>query len=141
MLKARQASARPATARESCQATWGFSGLPKLRQFVSPSGSAPTQARLRAHSSTASTVPVYGSHATRRPLQSIAVAIAPLPPSTSRASTAASDAPERRTEREPTIVSYCSYAQRLLAIVGAESRASKVSEAAAPSASTRGGSG
>ena len=38
----------------------GFSGLPKLRQLVRPSGSAPTHARLRAHSSTASTAPVYG---------------------------------------------------------------------------------
>ena len=54
---ARQASARPATARVSCQATWGFSGLPKFRQLVSPSGSAPTQARLAEHSSTASTAP------------------------------------------------------------------------------------
>ena len=47
----------PATARVSCQATCGFSGLPKLRQLVSPSGSAPTQARLAEHSSTASTAP------------------------------------------------------------------------------------
>ena len=43
----RQAAARPSTARVSCQAMCGFSGLPKLRQLVSPSGSAPTQARLR----------------------------------------------------------------------------------------------
>ena len=33
--------------------TTGFSGLPKLRQSVSPMGRAPTQARLRAASATA----------------------------------------------------------------------------------------
>ena len=54
---ARQASARPSTASVSCQATCGFSGLPKFRQLVSPSGSAPTQARLAAHSNTASAAP------------------------------------------------------------------------------------
>ena len=50
--------ASPSTARVSCQAMCGFSGLPKFRQLVSPSGSAPTQARFSAHSSTASTAPV-----------------------------------------------------------------------------------
>src|SRR3954452_13200858 len=59
----------------------GFSGLPKLRQLVSPSGSAPTQARLAEHSSTASTAPRYGSAATRRPLPSIATAMAGRAPS------------------------------------------------------------
>src|SRR4051794_11543284 len=54
----------------------GFSGLPKLRQLVRPSGSAPTQARLAEHSTTASTAPRYGSAATRRPLPSMATAIA-----------------------------------------------------------------
>src|SRR6185436_3637937 len=78
---ARQASPRPAIARVSCQAMCGFSGLPKLRQLVSPSGSAPTQARLAEHSSTASTAPRYGSAATRRPLPSIATAIAGRAPS------------------------------------------------------------
>ena len=83
----------------------GFSGLPKFRQLVSPSGAAPTHARLAAHSSTASTVPVYGSAATRRPLPSIETPIdAPL----SRTSTAASACSGRRTVREPTMQSYCS---------------------------------
>ena len=85
----------------------GFSGLPKLRQLVSPSGSAPTQARLAAHSSTASTAPRYGSAATRRPLPSIETAIAgrARAPSgrTSSSSTAASACSGRRTVREPTI--------------------------------------
>ena len=69
------ASASPATASVSCQATCGFSGLPKFRQFVSPSGSAPTQARLAAHSYTASAAPARGSQATRRPLPSIETAM------------------------------------------------------------------
>src|SRR3954464_9611778 len=68
----------------------GFSGLPKFRQLVSPSGSAPTQARFAAHSSTASTAPRYGSQATRRPLPSIETAIAPSPGSLSTAASASS---------------------------------------------------
>ena len=84
----------------------GFSGLPKLRQLVRPSGSAPTQARLRAHSSTASTAPVYGSQATRRPLPSIETAIAPLPPSPASVSTAASAAlrPAHRARADDRVV-------------------------------------
>src|SRR5437660_9237179 len=119
----------------------GFSGFPKLRQFVSPSGVAPTHARLRAHSNTASTAPVYGSHATRRPLPSIDVAIDAVPPSGASVSTAASDAPARRALRDPTIESYCSYAQRLLAILGDERSASSVSDGGASSPSMRSGDG
>ena len=48
--RASHPSAMPSTASVSCQATSGFSGLPKFRQFVTPSGSAPTQARFAAHS-------------------------------------------------------------------------------------------
>jgi hypothetical protein len=120
---------------------WGFSGLPKFRQFVRPSGSAPTQARLRAHSSTASTVPVYGSQATRRPLQSIETARAPVPPSQSSASTAASAASGRRTVREPTIGSYCWNAQRLLATFGERSSARIASGPVGWSASRGAGAG
>ena len=82
----------------------GFSGLPKFRQFVRPSGSAPAQARFAVHSSTASTVPVYGSHATRRPEPSIETAIAPPPGSESTAASACSG---RRTVRDCTMQSYC----------------------------------
>ena len=103
----------------------GFSGLPKLRQLVSPSGSAPTHARLAAHSSTASIVPRYGSQATRRPLPSIETAIA-VPVSAS-ARTAASAASGRRTVRDCTIESYCSKAQRFEAIVGEASSARRIS--------------
>src|SRR5213593_2436943 len=60
MPSASQASASPDTDRSSCQAGPAFSGLPKLRQLVTASGSAPTQARLAAPSSIASTVAVDG---------------------------------------------------------------------------------
>src|SRR5207244_8432228 len=43
----------PSIASASSAATTGFSGLPKLRQSVSPSGRPPTQATLRAAPSTA----------------------------------------------------------------------------------------
>ncbi len=105
----------------------GFSGLPKFRQFVRPSGSAPTHARLRAHSSTASTAPVYGSDATRRPFPSIETAMAPLPPSGSSMSTAASASSGRRVVRDPTIQSYCSKAHRFEATFGDARSASSVS--------------
>src|SRR4051812_18121586 len=102
----------------------GFSGLPKLRQLVSPSGSAPTQARFAEHSSTVSTAPRWGSAAPGGPLPSIAPAIGGRAPSASdgyrtvngsaspdgSSSTAASAASGRRTVREPTIESYCSNA-------------------------------
>ena len=57
----------PSIASASSQAISGFSGLPKLRQSVSPSGSPPAQATLRAASSTASAPPVRGSSRAIRP--------------------------------------------------------------------------
>ena len=51
--RARQASDMPRTASRNCQEISGRSGLPKFRQSVSPTGSAPTQARLRTASATA----------------------------------------------------------------------------------------
>ena len=47
-----------APTRSAARRCAAFSGLPKLRLLVVPSGSAPTHARLAAHSSTAATVPV-----------------------------------------------------------------------------------
>src|SRR3954449_12846598 len=133
----------------------GFSGLPKLRQFVSPSGSAPTQARLAEHSSTASTAPRYGSAATRRPLPSIATAIAGRAPSPSAgystasgsappdgsSSTAASADSGRRTVREPTIESYCSNAHLREATLEDPSSATSTSAASSEPDSTAGGAG
>ena len=61
MPRARQASAMPRIASRSCHDTSGFSGLPKFRQSVSPTGSAPATARLRTASATAWAPPVRGS--------------------------------------------------------------------------------
>ena len=97
-----------------------------------PRGSAPTQARFWAHSSTASTVPAYGSQATRRPLPSIATAIARS--DSGSMSTAASAASGRRAVREPTTESYCSNAQRFDATLGAPSRAQRTAEGSLGSA-------
>jgi hypothetical protein len=116
----------------------GFSGLPKFRQLVRPSGSAPVQARLAEHSSTASTAPRYGSIATRRPLPSIETAIAPP---CSSISTAASAASGRLTVREPTMQSYCSNAHRREARFALPRRASSVPPASRPSASALRGAG
>ena len=71
---------------------------------MSPSGSAPTQARFWAHSSTASTVPAYGSQATRRPLPSIETAIDA--PASCRCSTAASASlgPAHRARADDRVV-------------------------------------
>ncbi len=51
----------PSIVSASSQPISGFSGLPKLRQSVKPSGSPPTHATLRAASRTASWPPTRGS--------------------------------------------------------------------------------
>src|SRR4051795_6013576 len=84
----------------------GFSGLPKFRQLVRPSGSAPVQARLAEHSSTASTAPRYGSTAPRRPLAVIATLSAGAPPSRAairRRRPAAAVAADRDAQRGPPL--------------------------------------
>jgi hypothetical protein len=101
---ARQASAMPRTASVSCQAMCGFSGLPKFRLFVVPSGSAPTHARLAAHSKTDADRAVVRVARDPRPLPSIDVAM-PRPFSSAR--TAASACSGRRTVRDCTSQSYC----------------------------------
>ena len=82
----------------------GFSGLPKLRQSVSASGSPPAQATLRAAPSTASTPARNGSRSpgggpAARPTS---------PRSDGRSRRTAASSPGRRTVREPTSWSYCS---------------------------------
>ena len=115
----------------------GFSGLPKLRQLVRPSGSAPTQARLAAHSSTASTAPRYGSQATRRPLPSIETAIARA---VGRArSTAASACSGRRTVRDCTTQSYCSNTGRREAMLARAQQREQDLAAGRRRSSARGG--
>ena len=64
---ASHAAAMPSIASASSQPISAFSGFPKLRQSVKPSGSAPVQARLRAASRTASAPPVNGSSDAIRP--------------------------------------------------------------------------
>ena len=68
---ARHASAMPSMASLSCHMTSGCSGLPKLRQFTRPSGSAPTQARFITDSATTAAVPERGSRRHQRWLPSV----------------------------------------------------------------------
>src|SRR5437763_5041275 len=58
--RAVQASAMPSIASLNCHITSGFSGLPKLRQFVAAMGRAPLAATLRAASATACIAPTRG---------------------------------------------------------------------------------
>ena len=55
----------PSMASDSCHMTSGCSGLPKLRQFTTAMGRAPTQARFSTASATTRPVPARGS--TRAP--------------------------------------------------------------------------
>ena len=100
------ASAMPSIACASSQPISGFSGLPKLRQSVSASGSPPAHATFIAASSTALKPASRGS---RQPSggPSSDTAIPRIP---SMRSTAASS-PGRRTVRDPTSWSYCSNTQ------------------------------
>src|SRR5437773_7972377 len=66
-----QASARPSMVSENCHIASGFSGLPKLRQFVAAIGCAPLQATLRAASATACIAPTRGFNWHQRPLPSV----------------------------------------------------------------------
>src|SRR5216110_617495 len=65
------ASATPSITSENCHITSGFSGLPKLRQFVAAIGRAPLAATLRAASATACIAPTRGLREHQRPLPSV----------------------------------------------------------------------
>src|SRR3989441_6805020 len=116
-----QASARPSMVSENCHIASGFSGLPKLRQFVAAIGCAPLQATLRAASATACIAPTRGFNWHQRPLPSVESARArfttPVFGSLMR-TTAASLAPGPAKVLVRTEVSYCSVIQRLDAIAG-----------------------
>ncbi len=56
-----QAAAIPSTAFLNCQNTSGFSGFPKFRQSVIPSGTAPQAIMFLAASATAWAAPCHGS--------------------------------------------------------------------------------
>src|SRR5947207_7245516 len=119
--RAVQASARPSMVSLNCHITSGFSGLPKLRQFVAAMGLAPLAAALRAASATACMVPTRGFNWHQRPLPSVESASArfttPVLGSLMRI-TAASLAPGPARVLVRTEVSYCSVTQRLEAIAG-----------------------
>ena len=102
MPSASAACAMPSIASASSQPISGFSGLPKFRQSVSPSGSPPAHATFgllqRGQRATAKRIALSGgpSSETASPRYDGV-----------RRSTAASR-PGRRTVRDPTSWSYCS---------------------------------
>src|SRR2546429_4906675 len=114
--RAVQASARPSIASLNCHITSGFSGLPKLRQFVAAMGRAPLAATLRAASATACIAPTRGLSWHQRPLPSVESARARLTSlvlGSLMRTTAASLAPGPASVLVRTEVSYCSVIQRL----------------------------
>src|SRR5215470_14710313 len=121
-----QASPRPSMACENCHITSGFSGLPKLRQFVAAMGRAPEAATLRAASATACIAPTLGLSWHQRPLPSVASArplivffpSGPLFSDSLMRTTAASLVPGPASVFVRTLVSYCSVIQRFDAIAG-----------------------
>src|SRR5438105_13988728 len=108
--RAVQASAMPAIASLNCHITSGFSGLPKLRQFVAAMGRAPLAATLRAASATACIAPTRGLSWHQRPLPSVESARARLTSlvlGSLMRTTAASLAPGPASVLVRTEVSYC----------------------------------
>src|SRR6266851_1530935 len=136
VLRAVQASARPSMVSLNCHITSGFSGLPKLRQFVAAMGRAPLQATLRAASATACMAPTRGFNWHQRPFPSVESASArfttPVLGSLMR-TTAASLAPGPDRVFVRTLLSYCSVIQRLEAIAGDASNFTKLEVRFVPS--------
>src|SRR5499425_114621 len=115
---------------ENCHITSGFSGLPKLRQFVAAMGRAPEAATLRAASATACIAPTLGFSWHQRPLPSVASArlrITPFFSDSFMRTTAASLAPGPASVLVRTLVSYCSVIQFFDAIAGDASNFLKLS--------------
>src|SRR5207237_1426364 len=91
-------------------------GLPKLRQLVTPIGSPPLHTIFRAASATAIAAPACGLAYTYRLLQSTVIANAlPVPLASTMA---ASLGALVLILAAPTILSYCTLIQPLLAILG-----------------------
>src|SRR5713226_6384862 len=134
--RAVQVSAMPSMVSLNCHITSGFSGLPKLRQFVAAMGRAPLQATLRAASATACIAPTRGFNWHQRPLPSVESAsarfTAPVFGSLMR-TTAASLAPGPAKVFVRTLESYCSVIQRLEAIAGDASNFTRFAVRLAPS--------
>src|SRR6267143_4657077 len=135
--RAVQAWARPSMVSLNCHITSGFSGLPKLRQFVAAMGLAPLAATLRAASATACMAPTRGFNWHQRPLPSVESARARLTTPVSGSlmrMTAASLALGPASVLVRTEVSYCSVIQRLEAIAGEASSLRKFEVRSVPSA-------
>src|SRR6266403_2457760 len=135
--RAVQASPTPSMTWENCHITSGFSGLPKLRQFVAAMGRAPLAATLRAASATACIAPRRGFNWHQRPLPSVESArarlTAPVCGSLMR-TTAASLAPGLASVLVRTLVSYCAVIQRLEAMAGDDSSFTQFAVRFVPSA-------
>src|SRR5882724_8345848 len=135
--RAVQASPTPSITWENCHITSGFSGLPKLRQFVAAMGRAPLAATLRAASPTACIAPTRGFNWHQRPLPSVASARARLTTPVFGSlmhTTAASLAPGPARVLVRTDVSYCSVIQRFDAIAGEPSNFTNFVVRSVPSA-------
>src|SRR6267143_3026253 len=126
--RAVQASPTPSITWENCHITSGFSGLPKLRQFVAAMGRAPLAATLRAASVAACIAPARGFNWHQRPLPSVESASArfttPVFGSLMR-TTAASLAPGPASVFVRTLVSYFSVIQPFEAIAGEDNNFKK----------------
>src|SRR5436309_2961333 len=97
----------------------GFSGLPKFKQLVAATGTAPVQETFRAASATACIAPNFGSSQHQRPLPSRAMASARL---VFLIRITPASAPGPSTVLDCTMESYCSKIQRFEQILGEVSR-------------------
>src|SRR6266851_4372813 len=129
---ATQASLMPSIACESCHMISGFSGLPKFRQLVAATGVAPVQATLRAASVTACMAPNLGSSQHQSPLQSSDMARARFVPLTR---IRPPSPPGPSTVLVCTMLSYCSWIQRLEQMLGEASRVFRAEVRSPPAAS------
>src|SRR6267378_5293276 len=116
---ASQASVSPSMTAENWPMISGFSGLPKFRQLVAATGSAPVHDTLRAASATLWLAPSRGLSRHQRPLPSSDMARARFEPLI-RMSPASAPGPS--TVFDCTMESYCSKIQRLEQMLGEASR-------------------
>src|SRR5947209_15947781 len=117
---ASQAAENPSITSENCHMICGFSGLPKFRQLVAATGTAPVQETFLAASATACIAPSLGWSQHQRPLPSSAMASARFVP---LMRIRPASAPGPSTVFDCTMESYCSKIQRLEQIFGEIGRA------------------
>src|SRR6267142_143167 len=113
-----QASVSPSMTSENWPMISGFSGLPKFRQLVAATGSAPVHDTLRAASATLWLAPSRGLSQHQRPLPSSDIARARFEPLMHMSP---ASAPGPSTVFDCTMESYCSKIQRLEQMFGAAS--------------------